>query len=198
MPAFIYASIPLYRLAMNILYAGAYIRRAQKVSELLKGKTITELCFGDTILASECRRKNMKWKGYDVNKRFVDRANKKGFDAVCADVSVTEITDVSDECVMMGSLYHFGSDPGAVILKMLEISDRVIISEPVKNLSNPDKVTGRIFARLTSAGKGPESFRFTETGLISLLGELKKKHNFTFEIAGHFRKDLVLIIQRAT
>jgi hypothetical protein len=79
-------------------------------------------------------------------------------------------------------------------MKMLETSGRVIISEPVKNLSNPRTFIGRLFAKFTAAGKGPETFRFTEASLLFLLGKLKKKHNFTFEIAGRIRKDIIIII----
>ncbi|MEI6767277.1 MAG: hypothetical protein WCM76_16725 [Bacteroidota bacterium] len=196
MPAFIYSSIPAYRFAMNLLYAGAYRRRSRMVFNVLKGNSVTECCFGDTLLAEQCTRKGWIWHGYDINKKFVERARNKGFDAHEADLFTDFPAEPSDECVMMGSLYHFGENAGAVIMKMLEISGRVIISEPIKNLSNANTFTGRLFAKFTAAGNGPETFRFTELTLSGLLGELKKKHNFTFEIAGRIRKDILFIITK--
>jgi hypothetical protein len=196
MPAVIYSSIPAYRFAMNLLYAGAYRRRARMVFNVLKGNSITECCFGDTLLAAHCTRKGWSWRGYDINNKFVERARNKGYDAHVADLFTDFPAEPSDECVMMGSLYHFGENAGSLIMKMLEISGRVVISEPVKNLSNSATFSGRMFAKLTAAGKGPETFRFTESSLLALLGELKNKHNFTFEIAVRIRKDIIIILNR--
>jgi hypothetical protein len=66
----------------------------------------------------------------------------------------------ADYVVMCSSLYHFGADLDEMIGKMRRAANRgVIVSEPVRNLSNAP-VVGRLAAALTNPGVGSFTARF--------------------------------------
>jgi hypothetical protein len=78
---------------------------------------------------------------------------------------------------------------------MLKSSNRVIISEPIKNLSN-NKYLG-FFAKKSAnagnAGNGEEIFRFSEESFIKILENYKDKLLFSYEIIKKDRDILVVI-----
>ena len=41
-----------------------------------------ELCFGDILIASECKKREMQWTGIDLNPTFVNFAIRHGFHAI--------------------------------------------------------------------------------------------------------------------
>ena len=77
--AFIYSNIRIYRFVMSLLYSGSYYRRFAAVTKLIRGKKVTELCFGDTVIADYCRKHGIEWTGYDINPHFIKRAAAKKF-----------------------------------------------------------------------------------------------------------------------
>ena len=122
---------------MNILYGMKYKKRFDNINNLMRDndKDIVELCFGDIYIAQYASITNRRWIGLDINESFIRYANSKNYKAIKKDILVAEIPK-NDVCIMIGSLYHFIDDIELVLTKMLQSAGRVIISEPIKNLSN--------------------------------------------------------------
>jgi hypothetical protein len=133
----VYHNIYIYRIIMNILYGMKYKKRFDNINNLMRDndKDIVELCFGDIYIAQYASITNRRWIGLDINESFIRYANSKNYKAIKKDILVAEIPK-NDVCIMIGSLYHFIDDIELVLTKMLQSAGRVIISEPIKNLSN--------------------------------------------------------------
>jgi hypothetical protein len=195
----IYRNIWLYRRLMNVLYTSGYKQRFKKVTGIIdnyKPKSVLELCFGDIFIAEHCRSKNIQWTGIDVNENFTGYAKRKNFNATCSDLLSFSELPKADICVIVGSLYHFHKDVDALLSRMLEASDTIIISEPVKNLSDRDNLAGRIAKRSANAGKGNEQFRYNEITLKQMLEEQAKKLNFNFKVVDSYKKDSIIAIKK--
>ncbi len=195
----IYRNVWLYRLLMNVLYTSGYKKRFEKVTHVIedyKPASVLELCFGDIFVATYCKSKNIAWSGIDANINFVDHAKRKGFDASCIDLlSLTEFPK-AEMCIMIGSLYHFHQQAHTLLSNMLKASDTIIISEPVKNLSDQNNLVGRIAKRSANAGKGDEAFRYNQFTLQKMLEEESKKLNFNFKIIDFYKKDSIIAIEK--
>ncbi|MBI5219670.1 MAG: class I SAM-dependent methyltransferase [Bacteroidia bacterium] len=191
----IYRNIHVYRMAMNLLYAFGYRQRFRDVMALISGrdKKILELCFGDIYIAEECKTKNIEWTGMDINERFVGYASGKGYNAICADLLKTDEFPTSDACIMMGSFYHFYPEVETMLVKMLRSAPKIIISEPVRNLSSAKGFIGMVSRKLSNAGKGPESFRFDEKSIVDTFNELCYKYKFTYKVISKKRDILIEI-----
>ena len=141
----IYRNVWMYRLLMNVLYTSGYRQRFERVTKVIatyKPNSILELCFGDIYIAEYCKSNNISWIGIDSNTNFVNQAKRKGFDGRCIDLLSLSELPKADTCIMIGSLYHFHKDIHLLLSRMLETSNTLIISEPIKNLSdqNPFRV----------------------------------------------------------
>jgi hypothetical protein len=158
-----------------------------------KDKSVLDICFGDTIIADECKRRNIIWMGYDLNSYFVVRAQKNGFNASLADVVEIQSFPKADVCVMCGSLYHFIEEIETVLTKLLDSAPKILISEPVENLSSQKGMIGTISKILTNAGKGKESFRFDKKSLIDVLDVYKIKLHFNYIVISTQRDMLIEI-----
>lgn len=193
----IYKHIYIYRIVMNILYGGNYKKRFKKIIALLgrDDRNILELCFGDIYIAKYCKKTGRKWVGLDVNRGFVERAQKKGFDARHADISKLDKLPQADVCIIAGSLYHFHKDLSRIISIMLESAPKIIISEPIRNLSSIPGVIGKIAKRSANAGQGYEEFRYDEYSFIDTLEHFSRKYNFLYNIADN-DKDMIIMIER--
>ena len=77
----IYQHILLYRFFMDILYVGKYKQRFIPIINQIKllpvNSQILELCFGDIAIADFCKKNRYNWIGLDINKSFVEHAQKK-------------------------------------------------------------------------------------------------------------------------
>lgn len=179
----------IYRITMNILYGLKYKKRFKDIWVLITDseKNVLELCFGDVIIAKECRKRKISWTGYDINEYFVKRAEKRGFNAICADITKLGSLPQSDVCIICGSLYHFKNEVESIFGMMLNSSPKIIVSEPVINVTSHKGITGKISGILTNAGKGHENFRFTETSILDTLNNLRGKYGFFYKIisTGH-------------
>ena len=192
----IYNNIYTYRFLMNLLYKGKYRSRFDSIGNLISGQSVTELCFGDTIIADTCRANNIKWKGLDVNEQFLARATKKGYAVISVDIKTIKEFPKADTCIICGSLYHFNSNLPELLSKMLDCAPVIIISEPVKNLSNSKGIIGKI-ARASATVKGQkQTFRYTKETLTETLSNLSAKLNFKITIIEQFDKDLILVITK--
>lgn len=194
--SFIYANISIYRFVMSLLYGGNYYRRFSAVSRHIEGKKVTELCFGDTVIADFCRKHHIGWKGYDINPHFIKRAARKGFDVQPGNIKAMRSFAAADVCIMAGSLYHFHDETDALFEKMLACAPKIILSEPVINLSGRNGIIGKLAKASANVNGAGQSFRYTEKTLVAELERLQKKMNFTFSAAEQIDKDLVIIINR--
>lgn len=181
---------------MNVLYKGNYYKRFEGVCKLISGNSVTELCFGDTIIADYCSKNKVSWKGFDINKSFVDIALKKHLLAQQNDLNVLEKFPVADTCIISGSLYHFHNQLENLFTKMLNSSNTIIISEPIINLSNRKGIIGTLARASAKINGEKQSFRYTEQSLLEALNNLKSKLNFSFKIVERYNKDILILIEK--
>lgn len=185
---------------MNFLYTGGYRQRFNEVINQLKdlppNSKILELCFGDTHIASFCRKHGYGWKGLDLNRHFVNHAKVLGFDAAEADLMTCEVLPQADVCIMIGSFYHFHSHASLILHKMLVAAKVIILSEPVSNLSSSPGILGFFAKRAGNAGKGDEIFRYDTSSFMNMLKENSMLLNFKITSSGRFKKDLIIKLEK--
>ncbi len=181
---------------MSVLYKGNYYKRYEPICKLICGYKVTELCFGDTIIADYCNKKNIEWTGYDINSAFVKNAVNKGFKAHLENIHSIHQFAPADICMIVGSLYHFHDDIETLFEKMLRCAPQVIISEPVINLSHKKGIIGKLAKVSATIHGAKQDFRYTEKTLLLTLDILSKKFNFRFEIAEQMSKDLIIVINK--
>jgi hypothetical protein len=191
----IYRNIWIYRLVMNLLYLGRYRRRFKDITNLLEQKdnNIVELCFGDIIVAEYCKESARHWVGYDINDVFVNYALKHGHNAVSTDILSLESLPDADVLIFAGSLYHFNENMHKIWQLMTSCASKIILSEPVKNITSIKNFVGKIGARASTVRNGAEAFRFDRRSLIEMLDRIKETYNFTYEIVSE-KKDILIII----
>ena len=195
-PGLIYRHICIYRFAMNLLYGFDYKKRFRLIFPFIKGLSVNELCFGDLYIAHYCKKNNIKWIGYDINKKFIERAINKNFDAVFCNLSEQQTLPKSDTCIILGSLYHFNQNLEQIYELMFSSSKRIIISEPIKNISAKNNLLGRIASTVSDTGNGAETFRYDEPRLIKSFEKPAKKYNFTIYKKFYFKKDIIIILDK--
>ena len=113
----------------------------------------------------------------DVNDRFVDRLRRRGIDARVFDLTRADLPLPRAEVVVMqASLYHFLPDAGEILDRMLAAAtDRVIVSEPVRNLASSDHPLIRALGRRTTdPGVGGGERRFTRSSLQALMDRYRE------------------------
>ncbi len=196
----VYRNIFIYRLVMNLLYLGKYVRRFDpviaEIRKLPTGTPVLELCFGDIYVADFCKKQGYPWTGLDINDHFVRLAKRAGFDARRTDLSREERLPNAGACVMMGSMYHFYDCPEEILQKMFRSADLLIISEPVVNLSARNGVIGWFARKNANAGKREEQFRFDHGSFRSMLEANSIKLGFKIEEIHDGKKDLVVKLTR--
>ena len=195
----IYRHIWLYQGLMNILYGFGYKKRFEQVIRVIahhKPKSVLELCFGDVFMARYCTSHHIQWQGIDTNEYFVRRAIAKGFDAHCADLLDSSGLDKAEMLIIIGSLYHFQKDIHSLLSRMVSASQKIIISEPINNLSDQTNWLGWIARKSTNAGNGEESFRYTNSSLLEMLAEESRTLHFTFHVVGYYKRDCLVLIER--
>jgi hypothetical protein len=184
---------------MNVLYLGKYRRRFRPIEKMLtdvpEGRKVLELCFGDIEIATFCRRKNLDWKGFDINPHFVDYASSLGFNASHVDLTQASLPQ-ADVCIMAGSLYHFHSNVAKILTKMLEAAPVIIISEPVLNLSSMPGILGFLARKSANVGKGDEIFRFNHHSLMEEVQTFCNRSSAHITAQIDAGKDLVIKIER--
>ncbi len=180
---------------MNILYSMHYRKRFKDIINLFseKDKNVLELCFGDIYIARECKVRGINWMGIDLNDSFVNHAKDKGFNAIKNDLKKLGEFPYSDACIMSGSLYHFNDDLENLLSKILKATPKIIISEPIVNLSSKKGLIGKIAKILTNAGHGQEIFRFDQNSILNSLEIHKKKLNFTYKVIS-IKRDILIEI----
>src|SRR5215211_7314719 len=126
----IYRNLLIYRLVMNLLYTGGYRQRFKKIEDVLdkiQPQNVLELCFGDTYIATYCKRNGIQWQGIDINDSFVAAAVRKGYIARQADLLSLKKLPQSDLCIISGSLYHFNQNIHQFLQLILSSTSNIII-----------------------------------------------------------------------
>ncbi|MCX5881307.1 MAG: hypothetical protein NTU74_05760 [Deltaproteobacteria bacterium] len=156
-------------------------------------RRIIELCFGDIYIAEYCKKSLRQWTGYDINDVFIDFALKRGHHAVHADILSLKKLPQADALIFAGSLYHFNENLHHIWQLMTSCATKIILSEPIKNITSAKNFIGKIGARATAVRNGAEAFRFERDSLIEMLDYFQETYNFTYEIVSE-KKDILIII----
>lgn len=191
----VYRHILIYRLAMNLLYKLKYRQRFRDMIEQIDAvdRRVLELCFGDTYIAKFCQASGRSWQGLDINPHFVRLAQKNGFHAERADLLTLSPLPPADVCIISGSLYHFIDHLEEIFAKMLAAAPKIILSEPISNLSDSDSWLGRLAKKAAKAGKGDATQRFNRERLLEALNRLQDQFSFHYWVIKETRDLLVVI-----
>ena len=183
---------------MNILYGLKYQERFNDIINLLNesDKNILDLCFGDIYIAEYCMKHNKTWMGYDISEYFCNRAIGFGYNAQVADIVKIEKFPAATTIIMCGSLYHFSDKIDILLKKMLNSANKIIISEPIKNLSSGNGIISKLSKIFTNAGKGKEEFRYNKETIIQMLEQYKDSLMFTYKIVSVKRDILIQITKK--
>src|SRR5207302_7073486 len=106
------------------------------------------------------------------------RLRQRGVDARVLDLSdATEPLPPADFVIMQASLYHFLPDASSIVDRMLAAArDRVVISEPVRNLASSHlPVVSILGRRAADPGVGGHARRFTEQSLDELMSPYRER-----------------------
>jgi len=180
---------------MNVLYLGRYRQRFQDINSVMApdDRQIIELCFGDIYIAEYCKKSLRQWTGYDINDVFVNYALERGHNAVNADILSLKKLPYADVLIFAGSLYHFSKNLHQLWQLMTSCATKIILSEPIKNITSAKNFIGKIGARASAVRNGAEAFRFERDSLIQMLDCFQETYNFTYEIVSE-KKDILIVI----
>jgi SAM-dependent methyltransferase len=193
----VYRSSVSYELLMRVLYGRHYDDRMRAVAaEVPDGASVLELCCGPgTLYLRYLRARTSAYTGVDVNPRFVKQLRQRGVDARLLDLaSSTGDLPAADVVVLQASLYHFLPAPERILDRMVAgAHDRVIVSEPVRNLASSDlPLVGRIGRRAADPGVGGHAHRFTEKTLADVMAGYDDRVLKSFLIPGGRERVYVL------
>lgn len=188
----LYSNIFVYRAFMNVLYRGHYRQRFEAITNLLQPRpgSVCELCFGDTMIAAWCRGQGIRWSGVDRNHGFCVRARRRGFDVFEGDLLAAPLPP-ADVYVIAGSLYHFHDRVAPLFDAMRDRTARLIVSEPVRNLTSQHGVVGRLASWIAHPGDRPANFRYDAETLLDAIREQQHRCGFTFTVVATGRDMLV-------
>lgn len=198
-----------YELLMRALYWPHYRDRLRAVADQVPpGASVLELCCGPGTLyrrhlrartrdagAADPARAQSPYIGIDINPGFVAALRRDGIEARQVDlIRYGEPLPCADVALIQASLYHFLPRPAELIDRMLEAArDRVIVSEPVRNLAcSASPVVRRLARRGADPGVGGHAHRFTEAGLDELMEQYRDRRLKAFKIPGGREKVYVL------
>ncbi len=197
----IYKSRVLYELAMLGLYGRHYPARYRALADLIPARSsVLDLCCGPAVLYERyLRQKSVDYTGLDINETFVRGLKRRGVRAELWDLREGVPLPEADYVVMQASLYHFLPDPLPVLGRMLRAArERVIVAEPVRNLSCSGLPLLATLARsLTDPGVGGQRYRFTEGALDELMKSLCSEPPAARHIGGGREKIYVIEKRRA-
>jgi SAM-dependent methyltransferase len=170
----VYRSALGYEVLMRALYGRHYTDRMRAVAEQVPpGSTVLELCCGPaTLYRRYLRARAGSYIGLDVNERFVAQLRRDSVDARRVDLArADEPLPGADVVIMQASLYHFLPDAQPIVDRMLTAArDRVIVSEPIRNLASSGlPLVGKLGRRAADPGVGGHAHRFTEATLDRLM-----------------------------
>jgi hypothetical protein len=195
----IYRSAAVYELLMRALYGRHYAARMRVVADRVPlGASVLELCPGPGgLYERHLRARAGAYIGVDVNDRFVTRLRGLGARAMVRDLATGAASLPSaDVVIMQASLYHFLPGADTIVDRMLAAArERVIISEPIRNLSSSRvPLVALIGRRAADPGAGGDSHarRFDEAALDRLMAAYGRQTVEDFTIPGGREKVYVL------
>jgi hypothetical protein len=151
------------------LYGRHYSSRYKTIADLIPaGSEVLDMCCGPAVLYHRyLRHKSVKYIGLDINPGFVNGLKCRGIDGRLFDLRDDSPIPKADYVVMQASLYHFLPNPIPIINRMMAVArNRVIISEPIRNLTHSaSPLIASIAKRFTNPGSGTQPRRFTEESL---------------------------------
>ena len=193
----IYRSAHVYDVLMRSLYGRHYAARMSAVAgQVPAGASVVELCCGPgTLYRRYLQARTSSYIGLDVNGRFVARLRREGIDARQVDLAAAaEPLPAADVAIIQASLYHFLPDAGQIVdLMVAAARERVILSEPIRNLATSDlPLVGRLGRQAADPGVGGHAQRFTEQTLDALMASRGERIITAFLIPGGREKVYVL------
>jgi SAM-dependent methyltransferase len=197
----IYRSAVGYELLMRALYGRHYADRMRAVAtEVPPGSSVLELCCGPATLYRRCLRgRTSSYVGLDVNPGFVASLRRRGIDALELDLAADDrALPSADVVIIQASLYHFLPRAQRVVDRMLAAAhDRVIVSEPVRNLTCSDVPIVRAIGRhAADPGTGGQARRFDERSLDAFMARYRERILKEFAIPGGRERVYVLQARR--
>jgi glycosyltransferase involved in cell wall biosynthesis len=145
-----------YNLVMRALYGGEYERTAAAVAaRIAEGASVVDVCCGTAQLYRDfLRARGCRYLGLDFNGDFVMHARRRGADVRWFNL-LTDAIPAADYVVICSALYQFADRADEVVTKLRRAAGRaLIVSEPVRNLSQLPGSLGRVAAALTNPGVG--------------------------------------------
>jgi SAM-dependent methyltransferase len=193
----IYRSATGYELLMRALYGRYYSARMSTLAgEVPPGSSVLELCCGPaTLYRRRLRGQVRDYVGIDVNPGFVAMLRRQGIDAREQDLAAPNgELPPADVVLMQASLYHFLPDAERIIDRMLAAArERVIVSEPVRNLASSGvPIVRSIGRRAADPGTGGHATRFDEQSLKTLMDRYGDRVVKSFAIPGGRERVFVL------
>jgi SAM-dependent methyltransferase len=194
----VYRSAAGYELLMRVLYGRHYAARMRAVADQVpRGSSVLELCCGPgTLYLRHLRERTSGYVAIDVNERFVARLRRRGVDARRLDLAAAngDALPSADVIILQASLYHFLPHAEALVDRMLAAArDRVIVSEPVRNLASSNLAPiARLGRRAADPGVGGHAQRFSEESLEALMGHYRERILASFPIPGGRERVFVL------
>jgi hypothetical protein len=180
---------------MRLLYGQHYASRYEDIARLIPAESrVLDVCMGDARLYTDyLKSKNVDYLGLDINQAFVRHAQKKGVPARRFDLNQDALPPC-DYIIMQGSLYQFIPNEHEILEKLLASARHtLIISEPVKNLSNsPIPMVSWLARKATTTQQGRAEHRFQLRNLHSLFAKYHQLKDVfpvagTRELAGIFK-----------
>jgi SAM-dependent methyltransferase len=193
----IYRSAAGYELLMRALYGRHYSGRMRAVAdEVPPGSSVLELCCGPaTLYRRFLRARAAGYVGVDVNAGFIEKLRRGGIDARQIDLARADVDLPSaDVVIIQASLYHFLPDAQRIVDRMLAAAeDRVIVSEPVRNLASSSVPIVRLVGRrAANPGTGGHATRFDERTLDALMERFRGRILKSFAVPGGRERVYVL------
>jgi hypothetical protein len=197
----VYRSARGYELLMRVLYGRHYGDRLRVVAEQVPhGSEVLELCCGPGMLyLRRLHDRVSSYVGLDLNERFVRTLRRRGVDARLLDLrAAEEPLPLADVVIMQASLYHFLPDAAPIVERMLLAArERVVISEPVRNLASSElPLIARLGRNAADPGVGGHRQRFTAATLAELMQRFRPRQLAAFPIPGDREMVYVLDARR--
>ena len=141
--------------------------------EIPDGDEVLDVCCGTGGLARVgLRGRPVAYLGLDENPGFVAWLERRGIRARVLDVLESPLP-AADSVVLQAALYQFHDRAVPFLRRLREAARRrVIVSEPVSNLSRSGIPGAAVLGALGSATRrGPQRFRYDEEGFRRVAGE---------------------------
>lgn len=163
----VYRHPATYRLIEKILYGRSYRYHYEALAREIGSSSLLELCCGDCQILDFYE--GSSYRGIDINPAFVEPAQRRGLDVSYGDIGSCDIPKAG--CILIhNSLYQFYPQHEELIQRaMKSASEKVLISEPVINLSSStNKFIAAAAKRLTSMGGSVSTKRFNRQEMEDL------------------------------